>query len=195
MNPSEWTIRPLTGAELEAMYHAHMERDFPPDELKPLELLVRLIGEGINSVYGCFEGEELIGYYVLARWSESRMVLLDYLAVIPERRGTGVGSYILSSVKKGLEPEAYLFIESENPAYADTPEERETRQRRLRFYHRAGAVEKGVEVLLFGVQYIGLTLCCGSIPTASQQTEAYLELYRHMLPPDWYEKNVKARIQ
>lgn len=180
---------------MEELYHAHMERDFPDDELKPLFLLEELAAQGINRIYGCYKDGRLAGYYVLARKQGSQMVLLDYLAVVPEWRGTGVGSHILRMIREQLEDKTYLFIESENPAYAKDEVEKVTRERRLDFYRRGGAVEQGVKVLLFGVQYNGLTLSRDTFPTPQQQMEDYMDLYRSMLPPDWYEKNVAVRLE
>ena len=43
MGMSEGTFRLLSKGELEDLYHVHMERDFPPDELKPLSRLFELM--------------------------------------------------------------------------------------------------------------------------------------------------------
>lgn len=192
MKDSELIRKPLSGVLLEQVYHRHMERDFPDDELKPLWLLEQLVRDGINSIWGCYRKEELVGYYVLAQEQGSQMMLLDYLAVVPHLRGTGVGSEILALLRESLRDQDYLFIESENPEYAENDAEKQVRERRLRFYHRSGAVEQGVRILLFGVRYVGLTLSRNNPPSPQQQVEDYLSLYRRMLPEDWFEANVMA---
>ena len=39
-------FRLLTDEELIEVYHEHMERDFPPDELKPLSRLQKMRADG-----------------------------------------------------------------------------------------------------------------------------------------------------
>ena len=87
------------------------------------------------------------------------MALLDYFAVVPERRGQGTGTEIL----KDLSPEklscSCILIESESVEGASDPEERETRERRIRFYEKCGAVNTGAAALLYGVEYDILAMC------------------------------------
>lgn len=190
MNDSEWLLRQLNRQERADLHRTHMTRDFPPDELKPLDLLERLIEAGINTVWGCFRGGELAGYFVLGRRGESRMVLLDYLAVVPALRGTGCGSAILREVRKLLPEGCYLLIESEWPEAAEDEAERRVRQRRIGFYQRCGGVLSALRVWLFRVDYSVLTI--GPAPDAAQQAEDYRSLYRVMLPPEWYAEFVRT---
>lgn len=194
MNVSELIWKPLAGQELEWVYHTYMERDFPSDELKPLSILTHLVDVGINTIWGCYREQKLAGYCVLAHLEGSKMYLLDYLAVSQELRGTGIGSQILASLKHSLKEGEYLLIESENPAYAENAAEQATRERRLRFYDHCGAVQSGVYILLFGVQFVGLTVSNHVTPSAQQQKEDYLSLYQEMLPREWYVKNVQVRL-
>ncbi|MCQ2443051.1 MAG: GNAT family N-acetyltransferase [Oscillospiraceae bacterium] len=188
------TRKPLYGEELEWLYHTHMEKDFPSSELKPLSLLIHQIETGILSVFGCYNGEIFVGYYVLAHQEGSPLYLLDYVAVDSAQRGNGIGSVILADLQKDLKDNEYLFIESENPNFAPSEEEKAVGFRRLRFYHRAGAHEAGVYILLFGIQFIGLTLSRGTPPSAQQQKKEYCSLYRQMLIEKVFLDNVNIGI-
>lgn len=194
MKRSELTIRLLTDEELTWVYSTYMEKDFPSNELKPLFMLRQLKEEGINTIYGCFLEEKLVGYFVLAHLAGSSMYLLDYLAVVSTLRSSGIGSQILASIRSMLKAGEYLFIESENPAFAQSEEEKATQLRRLSFYHRAGAKEDSVLILLFGVEYVGLTLSCLKSPSPQQQKADYLALYQRMLPQHWFKTNVAVRL-
>jgi GNAT superfamily N-acetyltransferase len=189
-----WHFRELNREERAWLYQTYMTQDFPESELKPLSLLETLIAQGINSVWGCFQGENFKGYYVLAKGEERGMLLLDYLAVLPHLRGTGCGTAIMSELAKTLCEGEWLCIESEHPDAAQTPEERCIRQRRLAFYQGCGGVLSPMRVWLFGVDYAILTLGAGAPPTAEEQERAYRALYQKMLPEQWYQTMVKTTI-
>lgn len=171
-------IHSVTGAALQRLHREHMCRDFPRNELKPLEMLESLTAQGINSVWAVERAGELVAYYVLARLPGCSAVLLDYFAVEPRLRSRGVGAAVLRNLAARLGPEECLLIESELPAAGTTEEERHTRERRLDFYRRCGAVDTGVRTRLFGVDYV--LLCLGAPPEAPE--EAYCALYRSMVP-------------
>lgn len=179
-------LRLASAEEVVAIHEQHMVVDFPPDELKPLSLLQTLIAEGVNSMWVCEHEGAFVGYAVLAVAENPDFVLLDYLAVEASQRDRGWGSAILRALSDRL-PGRTILIESEHadPA-ADTYEEQ---LRRLAFYERCGAEYSGARSLLFGVDYELMQL--GRIlPTADAERE-YMSLYKRMLPPEWYEKNVK----
>ncbi len=190
---SGWNFRRLPRAEWTALYHAHMERDFPPSELKPLELLAALEDRGVNTLWGAYRDGSLTGYYVLAQAPENPALLLDYFAVLPQFRGSGCGGEILRRLRRTLPEGQYLLIESENPGDAADAADRHTRERRVAVYRRNGAALSDLTVRLFGVEYVLLTL--GGAPTAEQAGADYQALYRHMLPENRFRDNVCVRIQ
>lgn len=190
MNNTDWNFRLLDREERAALYREHMTRDFPDSELKPLSMLEDLLARGINSVWGCFYRGELAGYYVLAQEPGSQMILLDYLAVLPERRGTGCGSMVLGFLRQQLPTGSYLLIESELPQAAETPGERLLRKRRVAFYRRSGALLSPLTVRLFQVDYAILTLGNGAPPPAWEQEAAYRSLYQKMLPKERFQRKV-----
>ncbi|MCC8076501.1 MAG: GNAT family N-acetyltransferase [Clostridiales bacterium] len=188
-----WHFRRLTRPEWTTLYYEQMERDFPPSELKPLELLATLEDRGVNTLWGAYWGETLTGYYVLAQAPGNPALLLDYLAVLPQFRGTGFGGEILRHLRQTLPEGCYLLIESEDPQGAANPADLSIRERRVAFYRRNGAALSSVTVWLFGVEYVLLTL--GAAPSAEQTSADYQALYRHMLPEDRFRDNVCVRTQ
>lgn len=189
-----WNLRLLNRAERAEVYEAHLRRDFPEDERKPLPLLEALIAAGINSFWGCFRDGELVGYYILARAEGSPLLLLDYLAVVPEARDTGCGTEVLRRVTEFLPAGQWLCIESERPEAVPEGAERETRERRLRFYRRCGAVRTPVHVYLFDVDYALLVLTRETPPGAEDVERWYHHLYRAMLG-GVYERRVPRPVR
>ena len=194
MKHSDWNFRRLSLAEQAALYQDHMKQDFPDSELKPLSMLEELEERGINTIWGCFYQGALAGYYVLAREPGSKLILLDYLAVMPELRGNGCGSVIIKNLVEQLPEECYLFIESENPKGASSPQDRRIRERRVAFYQRCGAILSPLEVQLFGVDYAILTLSKGEPPSGKEQERAYRALYRQMLTEERCQQKVHTLL-
>lgn len=179
-------LRPASRGEVCTLYEVHMKRDFPPMERKPLPLLLNLIEQGINSVWLCEAAGRLTGYIILGQEpGKTGIVLLDYLAVLPECRGRGWGSIILQALSRRLSG-CSILIEAEHPASSGA--EYGQQLRRIHFYHQAGCRDTGLRSLLFGVDYELLVLGAGLSQEAARK--GYLSLYRAMLPPEWYEKNV-----
>lgn len=191
MSRSDLIFRELSREERRILHQEHMQRDFPPNELKPLDMLEDLIGRGINSVWGCFLDGVIVGYFVLAQEPGSRMILLDYLAVMPEQRNKRLGSVILQRLRNTLPEKDYLLIESEDPGRAADQAEALLRQRRISFYQRNDGVLSSLKIWLFGVDYSVLTVCKGEHPSAVQQERDYCALYRKMIS----EEGVKEKIR
>ena len=64
-------------------------------------------------------------------------------------------------------------------------------RRRIRFYERAGAKMTPVRIELFGVEYSILVLACAEGAQMCQDwAQQMLCVYRQMLPPHLFERNV-----
>lgn len=187
----EWKL--LNAGEIAQIYREHMVADFPPTELKPITAIHRMMAQGRYDAWGIYEADkrELIGYACLALAGERSTPLLDYLAVVPGQRNRSWGSRILDQLVRQYTGRAqFLCIESEYPPSAPDPV---IAARRLEFYRRAGAVQPGVDSTVYGVRYCNFALPVSKTPTAGQLCEALREVYRFMLAPEQYEKNVVIR--
>ncbi len=194
-------IEELSLEDLKQIYKKYMRDDFPLMELRPWFSIERAWERGGYEAYGYYEDDKLLAYASFYTCRDSACVLFDYLAVIPELRGRGIGteflgellpevssgqlSEVISGLPLGSEseaeqeslprsarksspgsapgsspgsapgssPEVKIFGEVENVASAKNEEERGTRQKRIDFYLRNGAVMTGVNCHLFGVDY------------------------------------------
>lgn len=108
-------------------------------------------------------------------------MLLDYFAVVPELRSQGIGGEFLRSLKGTVSAKCGVFIEAESPDSAKSEDERQIRERRIRFYLSNGAELTNSRCLLFGVDYSILFISTGAVINTQEkarQHHAVEELYR-----------------
>ncbi len=162
-------IQKLEIPQLEKLYHAHMEKDFVPQELRPWHSVERLTEQGCYAAFACCEAG----------------VLLDYFAVVPQLRGKGVGSRFFRELR-GVFPQfeaSCVFIEVESLESACSPEEREVRRRRIRFYQRCGCEGTPIFAHLFGVEYQILAFPLeGQLPSPEELEAALMRIYQVVIP-------------
>lgn len=175
-------MRNLTDEELTAIYETDMTRDFQPDELKPLAMIQAAIKRGEYAACGIYEDCTRVGYAFFVQLPG--MQLLDYFAIQSELRGTGIGTSFLHFLAESNDSDC-LLLETEDPDYITD----ENAQRRLHFYFRSGCRDTGVRSEIWGVPYRVLLLS-GSTEHAQ---EVYATLYRHMLPPHFFQTKVRIR--
>lgn len=179
-------IRTLNEEETYTIYCQHLKKDFPKAETKPFPILRKGIRKGYYDAYGAYMCGELVGYafFVKAVRDGQIYALLDYFAVVKEKRNSGIGTEIL----KKLTPEklhfGFIIIESESFTEADEEEVRRQRARRIRFYERLGAVRTELTGRVNGVDYEILLLESGDYSmkadkekTAELICSVYMEFY------------------
>ena len=176
-------IQKLEIPQLEKLYHAHMEKDFVPQELRPWHSVERLTEQGCYAAFACQEEGRLVAYAAFACCEAG--VLLDYFAVVPQLRGKGVGSRFFRELR-GVFPQfeaSCVFIEVESLESACSPEEREVRRRRIRFYQRCGCEETPIFAHLFGVEYQILAFPLeGQLPSPEELEAALMRIYQVVIP-------------
>ena len=144
------TIRELEAREIEKIYREEMTGDFPAEELKPIDLILRLKAEGRYCAFGNFEGEKLTAYAFLIHEKDDPVYLLDFFAVCRGGRDQGIGSTFIRELLHKLNPEFWI-LEVEDIASAANEEEREIRTRRMDFYHKNGVKDTTMYTCQYGV--------------------------------------------
>lgn len=182
------TIAELDENQLKQVY-VQMEKDFPPSELKSLQTIEELRARGVYDAWAAYGDDgTYVGYALVYHPNEGREILLDYLAIEPGLHGHGYGQLMLQALLQHYQNEVdSMMIECERPKTA--PDE-ELARRRIRFYEKAGAQLTSVRIWLFDVEYSILVLPCNPIEP-QDWAEKMLALYRGMLPPMLYERNVR----
>ncbi len=178
----------LTKEQLSGIYNERMVIDFPPAELKPLFVILEAYDKGIYEGLGLYDGGEIVGYTYLLK--QSTNYLVDYLAIYPDKRNTGVGTHLLRLLGEYMAGSGSIIAEVEDPSYAENGEERKLRERRISFYLRNGCRDTGVRVKCFGVPFLVLQMGEG-IKDKEKYWEMYASLYRAVLPQDMYDDNIE----
>ena len=155
------------------VFDVHMARDFPADEIKPWAIMEKLYLDGCYDMLAAVADGEMVGYAWQFR-PGSDVLLIDYLAVLPQYRGRGIGSGMLRALSEYYPQK--LILESEYPLEAP---DRKMAERRLGFYARAGFELSDVQVRLFGVRFH--ILAHGGDPKAKDHMQS---IYQAMLPPE-----------
>jgi GNAT superfamily N-acetyltransferase len=89
---------------------------------------------------------QLVGMAWYELWPKD-VALLGYIAVIPERRGQGIGTRFYREIVKRISARV-LFLEMEMPEEAASEQQRQIALRRIQFYRRLGALR------LTGIHYL-----------------------------------------
>ena len=164
-------------------YDTHMQRDFPESEIKPWDVTIRLRERGIYEMLGAWWEGKLVGYAWMV-CPDGDCALIDYLAVLPEFRNSGIGGEILRQlIIRYSARRQNLLLESEFPEEAPDPA---MAVRRLGFYKRAGFLNTGVLVRLFGVKF-----CILSSSGDMDGKEQLRCIYKSMFPEAIYRKAVQ----
>ena len=175
-------IRPLDRQEIADTYNVHLIRDFPDNERKPLRSILALHDRGLYPTYGLFEGETLLAYaFFVAGEGEGRIPLLDYFAVTEGHRDGGYGSVFLRELRQSGTGYTGMLLEVERVSTARTEAERTIRERRVRFYRRAGCRMTGVHPTVYGVSYDLMYLPIAGDPGDPALHRAIDRVYRMLL--------------
>lgn len=143
------------------------QKAFPKSEKKPFRLIVKMFRKGTSDVWRFTREGKFAGIIITINGGEH--ILLDYLAVAESRRGTGVGTEILSLMRSHYAGKG-VFLEIES-VYEDC-DNPEQRIRRKHFYEKCGMTSMEVFVWLFGVKMELMGFDC------RLSFEEYHEFYR-----------------
>ena len=187
-------VRALPMERVRELYERRMTRDFPRNELKPLDMLERAARQGRYDCYGAMAGEEILAYALFVRLEDGqgRCALLDYYAVRDDLRDRGVGSAFLRALVDGpLSGLDWALLEVDDPDLAPDALERERRNRRLDFYLRNGMADTSVRAAVYGARFRVLSMPVGEKPSPGRTAALYEALYRVMLTPEMYRRLVR----
>ena len=123
------------------------QKSFPASEKKPFWMIVKMHRKGASHVWRFTRNGKFAGLIITINGDSH--ILLDYLAVEENQRGTGIGTEILQLMRKEYAGKGvFLEIESVYEQSDNQPE----RIRRKHFYEKSGMTSMEVFVWLFGVK-------------------------------------------
>ena len=123
------------------------QKAFPASEKKPFSMIRKMHRLDKSHVWRFVREGRFAGIIITINGETD--VLLDYLAVAEDRRGTGIGTEMLSRMRSHYAGKN-VFLEIES-VYEDCGNKAE-RLRRKHFYEKCGMQSMGVFVWLFGVK-------------------------------------------
>ena len=182
-------LKQLIKEEVKNIYNDHMVKDFPKEELKPIDAIERLISRKIYKCYGLYDNEELLAY---AFFNTSKSyLLLDYYSVCGKYRSNGIGSKFFSILKEECKNYNGIIVEVEDIESADTEAEKIIRQRRIDFYIKNGMKMTNVLCELFNVNYS--IMCISKVEfDDSIIADEIKNIYKEMVPDKFYSKYVNV---
>lgn len=182
--------------EIEKIYNTYLVQDFPKDEVKPLERILFLYDKNLYFAYGLYDADEkMLAYAFFSKAHSCEYVLLDYYAVAEEKRGTGIGSHMLSLLKETLCGEYEgIILESENPDFAENAKDFDVRSRRIQFYLNNGFSSTKMLCRLFGVEF-RLFVYAKKQPSTLSLAYAAVALYKALIEKKDLKDNISLRIE
>lgn len=168
-------FRAMNEQEIRGWYEREFIRTFPPNEQKPLTLILELASKRLYTLMGLYDGPSLLGYAGLQTHPDyPRCVLLDYLGVTTARRNGGLGARILSLLEERYRGTACVVAEAELPVPGGDPAENDLRVRRIGFYERCGC-RRVYEIGACGIRCQALAL--GEPESLDALMEAHRAIY------------------
>ncbi len=143
---------------------------FPKNERKPFPLMRLWQVFGKTEILEVRCDDDFLGLLITVPYRD--LVLVDYLAVLPELRGKGIGSRTVELIRERY-ADKRIFLEIESTrVHSDNEEER---LRRKSFYLGNGLRECGLVVRIFSAELEILTF------DSEVSYDEYVRLYRSLL--------------
>lgn len=130
-------------------------RSFPRSERKPFSVIRKMHRKGVTDIWYFTRQGKFAG--IIITINGKNHILLDYLAVEPHQRGTGIGSEILRLMRSHYAGKG-VFLEIES--VWEECGNRTERLRRRHFYEKCGMTSMEVFVWLFGVKMELMSFGC-----------------------------------
>lgn len=130
------------------------DKAFPEQEKKPLQIMENLVVDNRMEMLAMVDEDEFVGLAINLIDVEQNRALLDYYAIVPEKRNGGYGSKGLEVLLDRFKNQKYIFeIETQD----EKAENAEERKRRKAFYLRNGLKETGLFVNAYNTDFEILT--------------------------------------
>lgn len=182
-------LKELSNEDIKNVYNKHMKVDFPPEELKPIKVIQKLIDRKMYRCYGLYNNGDLLAYAFLA--NSKSYLLLDYYSVCAKYRSKGIGSEFLNLLKESCKNYNGIIVEVEKVECASDETEKIVRQRRIDFYRKNGTRMTNVSCTLFTVNYSIMCLCNLELDD-SVICEELKNIYKEIIPNSLYSKYVEV---
>ena len=182
-------LRQLNKDEVISLFNERLVNDFIKEEIKPLNVILKAIDDGIYECLGFYDDKDIVGYTFLVRIGMNYLV--DYVAVFSEHRNKGIGGQMLKSLSDYLSQACLVIGEVEDSDYTEDKELKELQKRRIEFYKRNGCRDTGLRVRCFGVPFIILETEGSASVGKDALWVTYQSFYKVVLPREMFENNIE----
>ena len=142
------------GVQYKWQLYGLYDKAFPEQEKKPLQIMENLVADNRMEMLAMVDEDEFVGLAINLIDAEQNRALLDYYAIVPEKRNGGYGSKGLEVLLDRFKNQKYIFeIETQD----EKAENAEERKRRKAFYLRNGLKETGLFVNAYNTDFEILT--------------------------------------
>lgn len=181
-------LKKLNNSQVEEIYNTYLVNDFPPSEVKSLKRILEGIADGKYFACGYEEDGELKGYAYFIQSKSGSTLLLDYLAVLADKRSSGIGSKIITEVQKMAQNEGkHLILEVENPDYEAPGANRDYMVKRIGFYEKNNIHLSNVTCHFYGNEY--RILYAGDFVKDMEIQRETDKIYREFFGDDFINKH------
>ncbi len=184
----EMELVELDTARVERIYKERLIFDFPRDEQKPLNVILEAMDKGVYVCLGLVDENDAVGYVFLVK--KGKDYLIDYLAIYPEKRNSGIGGKMLLLLMEYFADADNVLLEVEDPDKCYDIDEKALQTRRRAFYLRNNCRDTGLRIMCFQVPFQILVLGEGKTDDLRDLKELYVSFYRMILPKEVFEKNI-----
>lgn len=187
------TISLLEGKEI---YYSRLVKDFPACEVKPWEKIEEFLKKGLYEMFGMWEDEALLAYAFVATDVSKKHLLMDYFAVSEKSRGKGYGQYFLKHFWDLYPKASGIVFEVEDVSEAVNEQERNLRERRIKFYERAGLQRYPVYAKVYDACYQLMFFSrTGKMPEIEEMMESYKALYQMILGTKKMTQHMEIKVK
>jgi GNAT superfamily N-acetyltransferase len=101
MERSLIAIKPLSSSPFRESIISIYESSFPSNQTRPTEKVIRMVDHSKNyRLFVSLSNGEVIGILLIYLFSSLRIGLLDYMAVVPNCQGKGIGTELFNHTLK-----------------------------------------------------------------------------------------------
>lgn len=157
MSGTPWRLRTVKTEEYSTLYTSHIATSFPRNERPSEAQLLHHLERELQEILLMTDGERDVAFCVLAE--ANGIALVTLLAVYEGEREKGLGSVLLSLLRRAYADRRGILLEIEDSKDAENDADRAIRERRVHFYTRAGfQFIRGVTHDCFGVPLLPMAL-------------------------------------
>lgn len=175
------------------VYNNYLINDFHESEVKPIDMIEKLVEKKKYKCFGFYEDEELLGYAYFVNTDDS--ILMDYLAVNSKYRCKGLGSKFISVIgDKFSKSHSTLLAEVENPKYALDGNDRYNRERRISFYMNNNFKQSNIETRVLEDEYRIIKLKLNRELDDMEVKREVNNIYQTIFSEEFFNKHINISL-